>query len=187
MFISTEIEGIYIFEPKIFHDNRGYFYESYNKKYFDEIGIEFNIVQQNQSYSKYGTIRGLHYQSGNMAQAKFVSVLKGEVLDVAVDLRVGSPTFGLYKAVKLTSEKKNSLFISKRFAHGFSVLSEDAVLSYICDNSYSPTDEGGILFNDAKLNIDWGIPEDLALVSDKDRSQPLFDEYVNNPWFVFNE
>lgn len=173
---ETEIKDVYIIEPQIFEDSRGYFFESYNQAKFAEAGLNYNFIQDNQSKSVYGTIRGLHFQKGEFSQAKLVRVLQGAVLDVAVDLRVGSPTFGKHVAVELTAENNRQLMIPRHFAHGFSVLSETAVFAYKCDNVYNKASEGGINFNDKSLEIDWRIPEEKAILSEKDKILPLLKD-----------
>ncbi len=173
---ETEIKDVYIVEPQIFEDSRGYFFESYNQAKFAEAGLNYNFIQDNQSKSVYGTIRGLHFQKGEFSQAKLVRVLQGAVLDVAVDLRVGSPTFGKHVAVELTAENNRQLMIPRHFAHGFSVLSETAVFAYKCDNVYNKASEGGINFNDKSLGIDWRIPEEKAILSEKDKILPLLKD-----------
>lgn len=173
---ETEIKDVYIIEPQIFEDSRGYFFESYNQAKFAEAGLNYNFIQDNQSKSVYGTIRGLHFQKGEFSQAKLVRVLQGAVLDVAVDLRVGSPTFGKHVAVELTAENNRQLMIPRHFAHGFSVLSETAVFAYKCDNVYNKASEGGINFNDKSLGIDWRIPEQKAILSEKDKILPLLKD-----------
>lgn len=170
--IPTDIEGVVILEPKIFPDDRGYFSVTYTAKDFAEQVADMTFVQDNQSASKYGVIRGLHYQLPPFAQAKLVRAVVGRVLDVAVDIRQGSPTFGKHVAVELSEDNHRQLFIPEGFAHGFSVLSEQAVLQYKCNAYYAPTHEGGIAFDDPELNIDWGIPADKAIISDKDRQHP---------------
>lgn len=175
-FIKTEIEGVFIIEPKVFEDERGYFYESYSKKDFDEVGLDYNFIQDNQSKSSYGTIRGLHFQKGEFAQAKLVRVLDGTVLDVAVDLREGSETYGKHVAVELSAENKRQLLIPRSFAHGFSVLSETAVFAYKCDNLYNKASEGGLLYNDKELGIDWKVDLDKVILSDKDKINPKLVE-----------
>lgn len=176
-FIKTEIDGVYIIEPKVFYDDRGYFFESYNQQAFENAGLHYNFVQDNQSKSSYGTIRGLHFQKGEFSQAKLVRVLEGAVLDVAVDLRSGSKTFGRYVAVELSSENNRQLLIPRGFAHGFSVLTEKAVFAYKCDNVYNKASEGGILYNDVDLNIDWKIPADKVILSEKDKLHPSLKEF----------
>ena len=176
-FIATEIEGVYLIEPRVFEDDRGYFFESYNQKVFDAAGLHYDFVQDNQSKSCYGTIRGLHFQKGEHAQAKLVRVLEGAVLDVAVDLRKGSPTYGKHVAVELSAENKRQLLIPRGFAHGFSVLSETAVFAYKCDNLYCRESEGGLRFDDPALGIDWRIDMSRAITSEKDRLHPLFTDF----------
>lgn len=168
-FIKTEIAGVYIIEPKIFEDARGYFFESYNEEEFIKNGISNRFVQDNQSKSSYGVVRGLHCQLGEHAQAKLVRVLEGKVLDVAVDVRRGSPTFGKHVAVELSAENQRQLFIPRGFLHGFSVLSETAVFAYKCDNLYCKAAEFGIRYDDKEIGIDWRVPEDKILTSEKDR------------------
>lgn len=175
-FIKTEIDGVYIIEPKIFYDNRGYFFESYNQKAFEEAGLYYNFIQDNQSKSGYGTIRGLHMQKGDASQAKLVRVLSGKVLDVAVDFRKDSSTFGKYVAVELSAENNRQLLIPRGFSHGFAVLSEEAVFAYKCDNVYNKAAEYGLRYN--ALDIDWRIPADKAILSEKDTTAPLLDEFV---------
>ena len=176
-FIKTDIDGVYIIEPKIWPDARGYFFESYNKKIFDEAGLIYDFVQENQSKSSYGTIRGLHFQKGEFSQAKLVRAIEGTVLDVAVDLRAGSKTFGKHVAVELSAENNRQLMIPRGFAHGFSVLSETAVFTYKCDNVYNKASEGGLMWNDKDIGIDWKIPADKVILSDKDRKHPSLKEF----------
>ncbi len=176
-FIKTDIDGVYIIEPKIWPDARGYFFESYNKKVFDEAGLTYDFVQDNQSKSSYGTIRGLHFQKGEFSQAKLVRVIEGTVLDVAVDLRAGSKTFGKHVAVELSAENNRQLMIPRGFAHGFSVLSETAVFTYKCDNVYNKASEGGLMWNDKDIGIDWKIPADKVILSDKDKLHPSLKEF----------
>lgn len=166
--IKTTIEGVVILEPRIFGDERGYFFESFSQKIFDEEVCKTLFVQDNESKSSYGVLRGLHYQLPPYTQAKLVRVVKGTVLDVAVDIRRGSPTFGRHVAVELTGENKRQLFVPRGFAHGFAVLSEEAVFQYKCDNYYAPDHEGGVQFDDTALGIDWRIPRDKMLLSPKD-------------------
>ena len=173
---KTEIEGVFIIEPQVFEDERGYFFESYNKEKLKEQGIDYDFIQDNQSKSKYGTIRGIHFQKGEYAQAKLVRVLEGTVLDVAVDLRKDSPTFGKHVAVELSAENRRQLMIPRGFGHGFSVLSGTAVFAYKCDNVYNKASEGGLRYNDPKLGIDWKIDTDKAILSDKDKVNPLLEE-----------
>ncbi len=168
-FIKTELDGVVIVEPKVFEDERGYFFESYNEKEFVENGITNRFVQDNQSKSSYGVIRGLHCQLGEHAQAKLVRVLEGKVLDVAVDVRKNSPTFGKHVAVELSADNKRQLFIPRGFLHGFSVLSETAVFAYKCDNLYCKAAEFGIRYDDEEIGIDWKVPADKVITSEKDR------------------
>ena len=175
-FIETKIPGVVIFEPRIFTDERGYFFEAYNENTFKEAGIDVKFVQDNQSKSSYGVIRGLHFQKGEHAQAKLVRVLHGSVLDVAVDLRPGSATFGQYVAAELNDTNNFQLFIPRGFAHGFSVLSKTAVFSYKCDNFYCKASEGGINCMDPDLHIDWQVPLESACLSEKDKILPRMKE-----------
>lgn len=177
---KTNIPDLLIIEPKVFGDNRGYFFESWNSKIAKESGLFFNPIQHNESSSGYGVIRGLHYQLNPFAQAKLVRIIVGKVLDVAVDLRKNSPTFGQHFSIILSDENKKQFFIPKGFAHGFSVLSEKAVFSYMCNTYYNPKAERGIAFNDTKLNIDWMIPENKIIVSEKDMNNPSFIDADNN-------
>jgi len=179
-FIPTTIPDLLIFEPKVFEDSRGYFFESFNQKTFQAEGIDIDFVQDNQSSSQYGVIRGLHYQQEPYAQTKLIRVLSGKILDVAVDIRKGSPTFGQSFSIELSAENKKQLFIPKGFAHGFSVLSENAEVLYKCDSFYNKSSEGGILYNDEALHIDWKIPAGKEIVSQKDLDLPLFAECQNN-------
>ncbi|WP_299212974.1 dTDP-4-dehydrorhamnose 3,5-epimerase [uncultured Aquimarina sp.] len=173
---ETKLKGCFILEPSVFEDGRGYFFESYNQSKFNElINQDVNFVQDNQSFSTKGVTRALHYQLGEYAQAKLVRVLQGNVLDVAVDLRKDSPTFKQYVAVELSEENKKQLFIPRGFGHGFVVLSDTATFFYKCDNFYNKEAEGGIIFNDTSLNIDWKLPEDQLKVSDKDKVLPSFE------------
>lgn len=166
---ETGLKDCLIIKPRVFDDPRGYFFESFNKNTFEEkTGLSGNFVQDNQSFSSYGVIRGLHAQSGAFAQAKLVRVLKGEVLDVAVDIRPGSPTYGKHISVKLSAENRLQLYVPRGFLHGFSVLSETAEFFYKCDNFYNKASELGVIYNDADLAIDWMIPADKAAISDKD-------------------
>ncbi len=174
--INTAIEGVYIIEPQIFEDNRGYFFESYNQAKMKEVGISNIFIQDNQSKSRYGTIRGVHFQKGEFAQAKLVRVLQGTVLDVAVDLRQGSKTFGKHVAVELSAENNRQLMIPRGFGHGFSVLSPEAVFTYKCDNVYNKASEGGIRFDDPDLGIDWKIKPEEAVLSEKDKLLPLLKD-----------
>jgi dTDP-4-dehydrorhamnose 3,5-epimerase len=172
--IKTEFEGLLIIEPKVFEDGRGYFYESYNEKKFAEEGLNYKFVQDNQSKSSYGVIRGLHYQAEPYAQTKLVRVLQGKIVDIAVDIRKGSPTFGKWAKFGLSEINKRQLLVSRGFAHGFSVISEIAVILYKCDNFYVPGAERGIIYNDKTLNIDWELNPDIITVSAKDKSLPEF-------------
>ncbi|MBO4777339.1 MAG: dTDP-4-dehydrorhamnose 3,5-epimerase [Bacteroidales bacterium] len=175
--IKTDIEGVYIIEPKVFKDQRGYFFESYNKLSLESLGIDYTFVQDNQSKSSYGVIRGLHFQKPPHAQTKLLRVVEGKIIDVAVDIRKGSPTYGKHVAVELSAENFKQLLIPAGFAHGFSVLSETAIVQYKCTDYYHPETEGGIMFNDSDIDIDWGIPLDEAVVSDKDLKHPSFAEF----------
>lgn len=166
---QTFIKDLNILTPDVFEDDRGYFFEAYSKTKFNDLGIDIDFVQDNQSFSKKGTLRGLHYQNPPFAQTKLVRVLEGEIIDVAVDLRKDSLTYGKHFSVKLTAENKKQLLIPQGFAHGFSVLSETAVVIYKCDEFYNKPSEGGIRFDDPSLNIDWGMDLDDAIVSEKDR------------------
>lgn len=178
--IKTNIEGVVIIEPCLFKDDRGYFFESYSQKDFDEQVHPVKFIQDNESCSSYGVLRGLHFQKGVHSQSKLVRVVKGRVLDVAVDIRKGSPTFGKHVAVELTEDNHYQFFIPRGFAHGFSVLSEVAVFQYKCDNFYCPQSEGAIVWNDPDLGIDWRIPADKAILSPKDSHHPRLkdSEYV---------
>ena len=166
--IKTELEGVVILEPRIFEDARGYFFESFSQREFDEKVREVRFVQDNESKSSYGVLRGLHFQKPPHAQSKLVRVVKGAVLDVAVDIRRGSPTFGRHVAVELTAENHRQLFIPRGFAHGFVVLSEEVVFQYKCDNFYAPQSEGAVAWNDEALAIDWRVPADKIQLSAKD-------------------
>lgn len=176
---ETKLKGCMVLEPKVFNDERGYFFESFNQKTFNKL-VEQNIafIQDNESFSSKGVLRGLHYQIGEHAQAKLVRVIKGRVLDVAVDVRKNSSTFGQYIAIELTEENKKQLFIPRGFAHGFVVLSDTAVFSYKCDNFYNKASEGGVIYNDKDLNIDWKLDEKEFIVSKKDLELPTLKEAV---------
>jgi dTDP-4-dehydrorhamnose 3,5-epimerase len=174
--IKTDIEGVVILEPEIYGDERGYFFEAYSQRHFDEQVCPVRFVQENESKSRYGVVRGLHYQRGEAAQAKLVSVVRGRVLDVAVDIRKGSPTFGQYVAAELSDENKRQMFVPRGFAHGFAVLSDEALFQYRCDNYYAPSAECGIAWNDPKIAIDWGIPSDKIVLSAKDQQNPMLEE-----------
>ncbi|WP_417872289.1 dTDP-4-dehydrorhamnose 3,5-epimerase [Xanthomarina gelatinilytica] len=174
--LETKLKDCFILEPKIFEDQRGYFFETFNQKEFNQLTqTDTRFVQDNESFSTKGVLRGLHYQTGEHAQAKLVRVIQGRVLDVAVDLRAGSPTFSQYVAVELTETNKKQLFIPRGFAHGFVVLSETAIFSYKCDNFYNKESEGGIIYNDPSLNINWQLPEDFLIVSEKDLVLPTLE------------
>lgn len=179
-FISTDIPDLLVFEPKVFADSRGYFFESYSEKIFEQQGLNIRFVQDNQSSSTYGVIRGLHYQLNPHAQTKLVRVLAGRILDVAVDVRNGSPTYGKYFSIELSDENKKQLLVPRGFAHGFSVLSERAVVMYKCDAFYSKESEGGFRFDDPSLNIDWRVPYDKAIISDKDQVLPFLESVKTN-------
>ncbi len=172
----TDIEGVLILEPDLFGDARGYFFESFSRQRFEEVAGPVDFVQDNESKSRYGVVRGLHFQYGAAAQAKLVRVVAGTVLDVAVDIRRGSPTFGRHVAVELSGENHRQLFIPRGFAHGFAVLSDEAVFQYKCDNYYAPASEGGIAWDDPALAIDWRIPAGAILLSEKDRHRPTLAE-----------
>lgn len=178
------IEGVVLLKPKVFGDNRGYFFESFSKKRFEEIvGKTINFIQDNESKSSRGVLRGLHFQKPPYNQAKLVRVINGKVLDVAVDLRSESTTYGEYVAVELSGENKHQLFVPRGFAHGFVVLSESAVFSYKVDNYYAPTHDSGIIYNDNHFNIDWKIEENLIKLSEKDKHLPSFEDYNQEPIF----
>ena len=177
--IETKLKGCFIIEPKLFEDDRGYFFESFNQTKFNSlIGKDIRFIQDNESFSSRGVLRGLHYQIGEHAQAKLVRVIKGNVLDVAVDLRKGSETFGEHIAIELNEENKKQLFIPRGFAHGFVVLSKTSIFSYKCDNYYNKESEGGIIYNDRDLNIDWKLNEKEFIVSEKDLQLPTLKEAV---------
>ena len=178
-FIKTNIEGVVIIEPRIFKDDRGYFFESFSQREFEEKVCKTTFVQDNESKSSYGVLRGLHFQKPPFAQSKLVRVIKGAVLDVAVDIRKGSPTFGQYVSVELTGENHRQFFIPRGFAHGFSVLSEEVIFQYKCDNFYSPQSEGAIAWNDPDLNIDWRIPAEKVVLSEKDSKHPRLKDWQN--------
>ena len=180
--IQTAIEGVVIIEPRLFNDARGYFFESFSQREFEEKIRKISFVQDNESKSSYGVLRGLHFQKPPFAQSKLVRVVKVAVLDVAVDIRKGSPTFGQHVAVELTGENHRQLFIPRGFAHGFAVLSDEVLFQYKCDNFYAPQSEGGIAWNDPDLNIDWRIPKDKIILSKKDKIHPILKEHET----VFN-
>ena len=173
---KTGIEGLVIIEPRVFGDDRGYFFEVFNEREFAEKVGPVHFVQDNESKSRYGVVRGLHFQKGENAQAKLVRVVKGAVLDVAVDLRPGSPTYGKYHAEELSGENHRMMFIPRGFAHGFSVLSETVVFQYKCDNFYCPAAEGALAWNDPTLAIDWRIPAEQVILSEKDKHHPFLYE-----------
>lgn len=178
--VETGIKGVLILEPQVFGDSRGYFFESFSQKQFDELVGETVFVQDNESKSSYGVVRGLHYQLPPYTQAKLVRVVKGSVWDVAVDLRKGSETYGQHIAVELSEENKRQFFIPKGFAHGFAVLSEEAIFQYKCDHYYAPGHEGGIKFDDAALGIDWRIPREKMILSEKDLQLGGFEGVMFN-------
>lgn len=174
-FIATTLEGCYCIEPRVIHDERGYFMESFNEKTFQQrTGMQVHFVQDNQSQSTRGVLRGLHYQRGEHAQAKLVQVLAGEIFDVAVDIRPDSPTYGHHTSIILSKENQRQFFVPRGFAHGFLVISETATVSYKCDNFYNKESEAGIIYNDPMLNIDWQFPESEMIISAKDAIQPTF-------------
>lgn len=185
LFQQTGFPGLLIYEPRIFKDDRGYFFESYNESTFKEAGIHISFVQDNQARSVYGVLRGLHYQKMPHAQTKLVRVLEGEILDVVVDIRTGSSTFGKAYSIILSAENKKQLLVPKGFAHGYAVLSPTAEVFYKCDAFYHKESEGGIIFNDNTLNIDWKIPQEKAIISEKDKRLPSFSEL--NPEFIFDQ
>ena len=174
--IKSTIEGVLVIEPRIFKDDRGYFYESFSQREFEEKVCNTIFVQDNQSKSSYGVLRGLHFQKPPFTQSKLVRCVQGAVLDVAVDIRKGSPSFGRYVAVELTDENHRQFFIPRGFAHGFAVLSEEAVFQYKCDNYYSPQSEGAIAWDDPQINIDWRIPSDKIILSEKDKKHSTLDK-----------
>lgn len=176
--IKTKLDGVVIIEPKIFRDSRGYFFESFSQREFEEKVCQINFVQDNESMSSYGVMRGLHFQRPPFTQAKLVRCVKGAVLDVAVDIRKDSPTYGQHVAVELSEDNHYQMFIPHGFAHGFSVLSETAVFQYKCDQFYHPESDAGISILDKSLGIDWRIPADKAILSDKDTRHPLFKDFV---------
>lgn len=179
-FIKTDFPDLLIFEPKVFADSRGYFFESYNENTCKAEGVDIKFVQDNQASSQYGVIRGLHYQLAPFAQTKFIRVLSGKILDVVVDLRKGSPGFGKVFSLELSAENHLQLFVPKGFAHGYSVLSESAEVFYKCDEFYSKENEAGLLYNDSALTIDWKIATGKEIISDKDLLQPTFENCKNN-------
>ena len=178
--IKTSIEGVVIIEPRIFKDARGYFMESFSAREFEEKVCKTTFVQDNESFSSYGVVRGLHFQKPPFTQSKLVRVIKGAVLDVAVDIRKGSPTYGQHVAVELTEDNHRQLFIPHGFAHGFAVLSKEVLFQYKCDNFYAPQADGGIAWTDPDLNIDWRIPLDKVILSEKDSKHPLLKDYESD-------
>lgn len=175
----TPLKGCFILKPTIFKDNRGFFYETYNKTTFKKItGLSIDFVQDNQSNSTYGTLRGLHYQKGKMAQAKLVRVIQGKVLDIVVDIRKDSQTYGQHFSIVLDDTNKLQLFIQRGFAHGFITLSRNSVFSYKCDNFYDKTSDGGIIYNDATLSLNWHLPKEDFIISKKDKQLPTFNEAI---------
>lgn len=176
-FLSTEFSGLMVFEPRVFNDDRGYFFESYQRKVFAEAGITTDFIQDNEAKSTFGILRGLHYQVPPYAQAKLVRVVQGEVLDVVVDIRENSPTFGKHFSIRLSAENKKQLFIPRGFAHGYAVLSEEAIFCYKCDNYYSKAHEGGLRYNDPAIGIDWEINLEQAILSERDEKWPDLGEH----------
>lgn len=173
--IETYLKDCFFIEPKVFGDDRGYFFESFNKKVFEEkTGLEINFVQDNEAFSNRGVLRGLHFQKGEFAQAKLVRVVKGKVLDVAVDIRPNSATYGKHFSIVLSEENKKQLFVPRGFAHGYAVLEDNTIFTYKCDNFYYPNEEGGIIYNDSNLAIDWKLSKDEIQLSEKDKVQPKF-------------
>ena len=181
--VRTDIEGLVIIQPRLFEDQRGYFFESFSESEFAHKVAPVSFVQDNESKSSYGVLRGLHFQKPPYEQAKLVRVVKGRVLDVAVDLRKGSPTYGRYEAVELSEDNHRQLFIPRGFAHGFCVLSEEAVFQYKCDNYYAPQSEGAVRWDDPDLDIDWKIPLEDVILSDKDRNHPCFKD-LDDVFFI---
>lgn len=177
--IETSIPGVVIIEPKVFGDDRGYFFESWSQKEFDKKVRPIKFVQDNESKSNYGVLRGLHFQKGKYAQSKLVRVVKGKVLDVAVDIRKGSPTFGKHVKVVLSEENHRQFFIPRGFAHGFVVLSQEAIFQYKCDNAYAPLEEGAIIWNDPSINIDWIIPTHDIILSEKDKHHSRLEDVLD--------
>jgi dTDP-4-dehydrorhamnose 3,5-epimerase len=178
--LTTPIKDLFVIEPTVFSDQRGYFFESYNNRFFEKSGIKATFMQDNESFSSYGVLRGLHFQTGKDAQAKLVRVISGKVLDVAVDLRLASETFGKHFALRLSGENKKQLFIPRGFAHGFVVLSKTAVLQYKCDNYYNKDTESGLNFADPALGIDWLIPEGDMIVNERDKNFGTLEEFKQN-------
>ncbi len=178
-FIDTGIEGLFVLEPKVFGDERGYFMESFRADLFEKNGIDVHFIQDNESKSSKGVLRGLHYQCGEFAQTKLVKVVQGKVYDAVVDIREGSPSYGKSFGIELSAENKKQLFVPKGFAHGFIVLSETAVFQYKVDQLYSKESEGGIIYNDSSLAIDWKLNDDEIILSEKDRELPKFGKHRN--------
>lgn len=175
---ETKLKDCFILEPQVFQDSRGYFFESFSQKnFFEATGQHVSFIQDNETFSTKGVLRGLHFQTGNFAQAKLVRVIKGRVLDIAVDVRQDSPTFGEYQALELSEDNKKQFFLPRGFAHGFVVLSDSAIFAYKCDNYYNREAEAGIIYNDPTLNIDWQLPEHELLLSDKDKILPTFEAF----------
>lgn len=179
-FVETAIPGLLVFEPKVFEDSRGYFFEAYNQQTFLQAGVDRTFIQDNQSKSSFGVIRGLHFQLNPHAQTKLVRALEGRILDVVVDIRKGSPTYGKSFSIELSADNKKQLLVPAGFAHGFSVLSATAIVLYKCDQLYNKESEGGIRYNDPSLNIDWKIPAGSEIVSEKDVQLPLFADCTHN-------
>jgi dTDP-4-dehydrorhamnose 3,5-epimerase len=184
-FIKTQFSGLLVFEPKVFEDNRGYFFESYNQQVFSSEGIQINFVQDNQAKSSFGVVRGLHFQLEPHSQTKLLRVLSGEIIDAVVDMRKGSPTYGKSYTILLSAENKKQLLVPKGFAHGYSVISDTAEVSYKCDEFYHKQSEGGIAWNDPALEIDWQVPADKIIISEKDKEYPLLKNTSHN--FVFKD
>jgi dTDP-4-dehydrorhamnose 3,5-epimerase len=182
-FTTTDFPGLLIYEPNVFKDDRGYFFESFNDNVFQKYGLHFSFIQDNQSHSSFGVLRGLHYQLGPHAQTKLIRVLQGKILDAVVDIRKGSPGYGKYFSIELSAENKKQLLVPKGFAHAFAVLSETADVLYKCDSFYNKESEAGIIYNDPVLNIDWTISAEKIIVSTKDLELPAFSDCINN--FVF--
>jgi len=175
-FIPTPIAGLWVFEPTVFEDERGWFYESYRKDLFEKAGLHYEFVQDNEAASSYGVLRGLHFQTGEAAQAKLVRVTQGEVLDVVVDIRPGSQSYGQHYSIRLSATNRIQLMVPRGFAHGYVVLSPKAIFQYKCDNYYQPGQEGGLRYNDPELGIDWILPQQDLILSEKDRRWPLWQE-----------
>jgi len=175
---ETKLKDCFILEPQVFQDSRGYFFESFNQNnFFEATGQHVNFIQDNETFSTKGVLRGLHFQTGKFAQAKLVRVIKGRVLDIAVDVRPDSSTFGEFQALELSEDNKKQFFLPRGFAHGFVVLSDTAIFAYKCDNYYNKESEAGIIYNDPSLNIDWKLPEKELLLSDKDKLLPTFEAF----------